>query len=341
MTVQSLARRRSAAGSVWPVCSRSRSRNAGGRVAVAVSSSLISISFSEAVCSPTMGRPADVALPIRCRFTAAEDGLPGWLVAGGTLTPPRPGAWQVPMARRLSLLGGFELRCAGTEVAVARGGQRLLALLALLALQGRPLERLWVAGTLWLDATEERAGASLRSALWRLPQPEGTAVVEASATHLRLARDLAVDVQELAGLAQGLEAPATLGGDQGGDQGGDLDPSTLAVDLLPDWYEDWVVLERERFRQLRLHALEALCSRLTTAGRFGAAVQAGLAAVAGEPLRESAHRTLIQAHLAEGNPGEAVRQYQLYRRLLASELAIEPSAAIHVLVQPLLAVTRR
>jgi Bacterial transcriptional activator domain len=186
-----------------------------------------------------MGAPADVALPIRCRFAAAGTGYPAGLrVAGGTLTPPRPGTWQGPMARRLSLLGGFELRCAGTEVAVARGGQRLLALLAL---QGRPLERLWVAGTLWLDATEERAGASLRSALW-----------------------------------------------------------------------------------------------LTGAGRFGAAVQAGLAAVAGEPLRESAHRTLIRAHLAEGNPGEAVRQYHLYRRLLADELAIEPSPAIRGLVQPLL-----
>src|SRR4029079_7200585 len=63
----------------------------------------------------------------------------------------------------------------------------------------------------------------------------------------------------------------------------------LAVDLLPDWYDEWVVLERERFRQLRLHALEALCERLVAAGRRGEAVQAGLAAVAGEPLRESAH----------------------------------------------------
>jgi DNA-binding SARP family transcriptional activator len=223
------------------------------------------------------------------------------------------------MARRLSLLGGFELRCTGQEVAVPRSGQRLLALLAL---QARPLERLWVAGTLWIDATEERAGASLRSALWRLPQPGGTAVVEASTTHLRLARDVAVDVHELAARAEGDDP--------------DLEPSALARDLLPDWYEDWVVLERERLRQLRLHALEALCRRLTQAGRFGAAVQAGLAAVAGEPLRESAHRTLIRAHLAEGNPGEAVRQYHLYRRLLAGELAIEPSAAIRELVQPLL-----
>ena len=207
-----------------------------------------------------------------------------------------------------------------------RSGQRLLALLAL---QGRPLERLWVAGTLWMDASEERAGASLRSALWRLPQPGGTPMVESSVTHLRLARDIDVDLHDLSARMERLEQASTAIDDRTGS-------SALTRDLLPDWYEDWVVLERERFRQLRLHALEALCARLTEAGRFGAAVQAGLAAVAGEPLRESAHRTLIQAHLAEGNPGEAVRQYHLYRRLLAGELAIEPSAAIRELVRPLL-----
>jgi hypothetical protein len=41
------------------------------------------------------------------------------------------------------------------------------------------------------------------------------------------------------------------------------------------------------------------------------------------------------AHLAEGNPGEAPRQYRRYRRLLKDELAIEPSAAIRSLVEPL------
>jgi DNA-binding SARP family transcriptional activator len=136
-------------------------------------------------------------------------------------------------------------------------------------------------------------------------------------------------VHELADQAERL-------GSSDGRAGPELAPAALARDLLPDWYDDWVVLERERFRQLRLHALEALCRRLTEAGRFGAAVQAGLAAVAGEPLRESAHRILIQAHLAEGNPGEAVRQYHLYRRLLAGELAIEPSATIRGMVAPLL-----
>ncbi|HEV3464041.1 MAG TPA: bacterial transcriptional activator domain-containing protein, partial [Actinomycetota bacterium] len=164
---------------------------------------------------------------------------------------------------------------------------------------------------------------------WRLPRPGGAAVVDASPTHLRLADDVDVDLAELAATAGRLEAPGPDGDPHPA-------PALLASDLLPDWYEDWVLLERERVRQLRLHALEALCQRLTGAGRYGQAVQAGLAAVAGEPLRESAHRTLIQAHLAEGNPGEALRQYRLYTRLLADELAIEPSAAIRAMVAPLL-----
>ena len=56
------------------------------------------------------------------------------------------------------------------------------------------------------------------------------------------------------------------------------------------------------------------------------AVEAGLAAVAAEPLRESAHRALIAAHLAEGNRSEAMRQFEFYRMLLGKELGLEPSA---------------
>jgi DNA-binding SARP family transcriptional activator len=108
----------------------------------------------------------------------------------------------------------------------------------------------------------------------------------------------------------------------------------LSAELLPTWYDDddWLLVERERFHQLRLHALEALCQRLTAAGRYGQAVDAGLAAVAAEPLRESAQRTLIKAHLAEGNYGEANRQYELCRHLLAEELGVQPSNALRELV---------
>jgi DNA-binding SARP family transcriptional activator len=70
-------------------------------------------------------------------------------------------------------------------------------------------------------------------------------------------------------------------------------------------------------------------------GRFGEAVQAGLAAVKAEPLRESAQRSLIRAHLAEGNLGEALRQYHSFRRLLLEELGVGPSAELEDLVLPL------
>jgi DNA-binding SARP family transcriptional activator len=83
-----------------------------------------------------------------------------------------------------------------------------------------------------------------------------------------------------------------------------------------------------------MHSLEALCVRLTKAGRHALAIDAGLAAVACEPLRESAQRVLIEAHLAEGNVFEAVRQYDSFRALLRESLRIEPSAALRELVRP-------
>jgi DNA-binding SARP family transcriptional activator len=95
------------------------------------------------------------------------------------------------------------------------------------------------------------------------------------------------------------------------------------------------VIERERLRQLFMHALERLSAEARAQGRFGEATEAGLAAVAFEPLRESAHRVVIEAHLAEGNVGEAIRQYELLRRLLQSKLGLEPTAQIRELVRSL------
>jgi len=105
----------------------------------------------------------------------------------------------------------------------------------------------------------------------------------------------------------------------------EVNEESLSADLLPDWSEDWVLMERERYHQLRLRALEALCRRLSAKGRFGQAVQAGLAAVSGEPLRESARRALIEAHLAERNLAAALREYEAFGQLLQSELGIGPS----------------
>jgi DNA-binding SARP family transcriptional activator len=224
----------------------------------------------------------------------------------------------------LLLLKGFELRCDREVVPVVPSAQRLVAFVAV---RDRPVRREHVSGTLWTDASERRASSSLRSALWRVPAPGGAALVEASNSHLWLGGQVRVDFRETLERAESVC--------HGGDDRCRVAVSEVAEfedDLLPDWYEDWVIAERERFRQLRLHALERLCEELTEAGRFGQAIEAGLAAVASEPLRESAHRQVIKAHLGEGNVAEALRQYRSYARLLDAELGIDPSESLMALV---------
>jgi DNA-binding SARP family transcriptional activator len=223
---------------------------------------------------------------------------------------------------RLTLLGGFSLRVDGTVVPVAAGPQRLVALLAL---HDRALSRGYIAGVLWADSTEARAQSCLRSTLWKT-RAEGLSLIEARGDSLELSPDVDVDVRFVMGLARDLVA-----GHFSQDMSALAEP-WFSGELLPGWYEDWVELERERLRQLTLHALESLCVHLTSTRRYGAAVLAGLAAVGREPLRESAHRVLIQAHLAEGNAGEAVRRYQRYAEIAGRELGVEPSPMMRSLL---------
>jgi len=224
----------------------------------------------------------------------------------------------------LRLLGGFEVRRDGEVVSLPQSARRLVAFLAL---HDGPLHRVYVSGSLWLESTEEHANASLRSTLWRLGRQHG-ALIDADGGLVVLAPGVAVDLHEARARAY-----AALRDERATAE--DLRSLCLAGELLPHWYDDWVVVERERFRQLRLHALDALCESLTAAGRYAAAVEAGYAAVAAEPLRESAHRLLITAYLAAGKRDEAVRSYRSFRDLLESELGLAPSAQLEELVAPL------
>jgi DNA-binding SARP family transcriptional activator len=152
-------------------------------------------------------------------------------------------------------------------------------------------------------------------------------MVEVTSTHLVLTEAIPVDARATVSRAQRILS----GGPPDGD---DLFELAHAGELLPDWYDDWVVIERERMRQLCVHALERLSADARAKGRFAQAAEAGLAAVAFEPLRESAHRVVIQAHLAEGNANEAIRQFELCVELLRSKLGLRPSMLMDELMHP-------
>lgn len=222
----------------------------------------------------------------------------------------------------LHLLSGFGLTQRERRVEPPPSAQRVAAFLAL---QKRPVHRVYIAGNLWPDLSEPHATASLRTALWRLRRC-GCDIVQSRDDRLGLRDRVRVDIQEVATLARdALHAPHAPSSYV-------VQGLSLAGDILPDWYEDWLVIERERFRQLRLHALEAVCERLVACGRLREALDAALAAVAAEPLRESAHRALISVYYAEGNRSDALRQYALFRDLLHDKLELEPSPQIRELV---------
>jgi DNA-binding SARP family transcriptional activator len=249
---------------------------------------------------------------------------PSLRLDAGTLRRPSSSRPPAGAVAQIQLLDSFDVVIARRSVPLPFSAQRVLAFVAL---HDHPLKRVYVAGSLWLDAPEERAAANLRSALWRIHRG-GVPLVNVDAQQVQLNPRVIVDLhvaEELARRALDASAGDALS----------VEPGDLGSDVLPDWYEDWVVLERERYRQLRLLALDTLCVRLTDAGHPGAALEAGLAAVASEPLRESAHRAVIRAHLADNNVGEALRQYRLCRRLLREQLGVAPSAQMQELVSGL------
>jgi DNA-binding SARP family transcriptional activator len=227
----------------------------------------------------------------------------------------------------ISLLGGFELEMQGPALVLPEGSQRLLAYLAL---QGRLIRRQTVAGTLWPIANEARASSSLRSALSRLGN-HARAAVESSAASLGISQDASVDLWDAQVLAHRLLAPDTT---DPAAPGAEAIPA-LSTELLPDWYDDWALVEAEDWRQLRLHALEALAERLTARGEYADAAAAALAAVRAEPLRESPRAALIRVHIAEGNPSEALREFAKYGDLLMLELGVEPTQRLRDLVTDL------
>lgn len=227
---------------------------------------------------------------------------------------------------RLSLMPDFEMISGDQPFTVAPSAQRLIGFLAV---QRRPLRRVYVSGILWHDVSDSRANASLRSAIWRSPSVEGSAVVCSSYTHVWLHPALQVDLDVAFRLAGDLLAATSL------------DASTLAIgedlralggDVLLGWYDDWVIAERERYRQLRLHALDHLGELMLEKKYYAEAVQVGLVSVASEPLRESAQRLLVRAHLGEGNVVEAIRQYRIYKRMLELELQATPSRSFQELI---------
>jgi DNA-binding SARP family transcriptional activator/DNA-binding HxlR family transcriptional regulator len=226
----------------------------------------------------------------------------------------------------VNVLGSFRLRVGDQVIGgLPLGSQRLLVFLAL---HDRPVSRVAVAGKMWPDASHERAGISLRSALARLDPATRDAITVASAG-LAIADTVTVDLHA----AQDLAHRLLLGHETVTEA--DLAAAAverLSMELLPDWHDEWILADSEDWRQLRTVALEEMAQILTDRDRPLEGAAAARAAIKVEPLRESAHVALIRAHLAHGNRSEAIGAYERYRELLLDVLNIEPTEQLAEMV---------
>jgi DNA-binding SARP family transcriptional activator len=240
----------------------------------------------------------------------------------GTARACHPDAFGVPA---LHLLDGPYAVVDGCRRELPEGAKRLVVLVAITR---RAVNRRAAAGTLWPDGDDVRAAGNLRSALWRL-RGAGIDLVDGDKSTLRLKAGTVVDLHEVSDWAARLI--------DGSARVDDLDPPVApwssVCNLLPGWYDDWIVFERERLRQRVLHGLEALSRLLVCGRRPDDAVAAAGAAVQMDPLRESAQRVLIRAQLAAGDAAGARLSYDTYRAAALRLLGVHPSDELTALVR--------
>ena len=220
---------------------------------------------------------------------------------------------------RIRLLGEFSL-VYGDQPVTGVNTPRLQSLLAYLVLHREAAQpRRHLAFLFWPDSSEAQARTNLRKLLHQLQR-----ALPAAATFLRADgqtlqwRDEAPFSLDVADFERALAQAHSLRHLQAA---ADL----YGGDLLPDCYDDWILPERERLRQLFGQTLERLVALLESERDYRAAIPYAQRLLRLDPLREESYRDLIRLHALGGDRTGVVRTYRACVTVLRRELDVEPS----------------
>lgn len=221
-------------------------------------------------------------------------------------------------ASYIHLLGGFDVHVNGVPLARLRSrkGQVLIALLAVRA--GKPVDRSWLAGTLWPDSSEAQALAGLRQTLADLRRALGSAAstIENSSARSLVFQPGAIDVD----VAQ-FDAAV---------QRADPESLELAVrlyggPLLAGSSDEAIWNEREQRDVAFTRVLETVAQNRSEAGDIDGAIDCYRRLVAQDPYRESAVQSLMKLNAQKGDYPEAYVAYRDLRSRLSHDLRTPPS----------------
>jgi DNA-binding SARP family transcriptional activator len=236
----------------------------------------------------------------------------------------------------ITLVGDVTIRSDGHGAGRTLSGAHPRIALALLALgHGQGVTRERLADAVWPDGLPNTWDSALRTAISRvrsfvrsvLPPDAPDPVVARDGRYLlRLPSGVELDVDVDAAERSLADARRALSaGDDATAYQRALDAAArLRAPFLPDHQGDWVDEQRERLSELLVASLELASRAARARGDADAALAAADEAVQRAPLRESAHRSRMAAHMAAGNRAEALKAYQRLRRALADQLGVDP-----------------
>ena len=214
------------------------------------------------------------------------------------------------------LLGRFEVQTNGEPVELpSRPAQMLLAYLALQPeIQHR---RDKVAGRLWPESAESNAKANLRHALWKLRQSIGEDMIEADRSSLKLSQKKTEQIDALQLETWAEEATRAEEWIQWA--------ALYKGELLPGWYEEWVVRERERLEALFQRHMPTALEAMVDEQRWDSVLKWSERWIALGHVPEHAYRALMTAHAVLGDSAAVAATYERCAKALRSELGVEPS----------------
>ena len=221
---------------------------------------------------------------------------------------------------QLRLLGNPEISLNGEAATQALGG-KAQAILYYLATTGQPQSRTTLAGLLWGDVPDVTARASVRKALANLRRVLGHQLdLDGQIVAFKPDQAHWVDVVDFVAKAGSLEA-ARLEEAVDLYRGDFL--SGFYVRNAPD-FENWMLAEQARLRELIVQALHSLAAHHAGQGELARGIGYVRRLISLEPWREEAHRQLMLLLARDGQRSAALAQYEVCRQALADELGVEP-----------------
>ena len=230
------------------------------------------------------------------------------------------------------LLGQFVVNLDGMPVQInSRPAQSLLAFLMIDS--GKAFRREKLAGLLWPDTSETNARNNLRQALWRIRK---SLVIENSESQpFFLVDDLTITFNA--------KSDFYLDVNKFEEKSDKHTPihqiietvSLYQGELLPGFYDDWIVLERERLQSLFESHIGLLINRLVEAQKWTEVIEWGEHWISLGGVPEPAYRSLMTAHAAQGDLSSVATVYHRCKDSMQNDLGLEPSETTQTLFEQL------